>query len=195
MDQRDLCVWNGEWGPVYARKQYEGEATDTINASRFKVLKDQLEIYSKDRLSWSIWTYKDIGFQGMVYVSTNSSYMTLLKDHLAKKHRLAVDAWGADDTQVRDVFQPLLNHIDQEIPEKYRNLYPSPVWKLSDRVTRLARNILVSEFLVKEWADHFVGKSEKELDEIAASFKFEACLKRDGLNAILTENAKLVSQN
>lgn len=47
MDQRNLCVWNGEWGPVYARKQYEGEATDTINEHRYKVLKDQLEIYNK----------------------------------------------------------------------------------------------------------------------------------------------------
>lgn len=47
MDQRGLCVWNGEWGPVYARKQYEGEATDKINEERYKVLKDQLDIYNK----------------------------------------------------------------------------------------------------------------------------------------------------
>src|SRR4051812_39610846 len=109
----------------------------------------------------------------MVYVSTESPYMTLLKEYLAKKHRLAIDAWGADDSHVRDVFQPLLDHVTSEVPEQYRNIYPAPVWKLSDRVTRLARNILVSEFLIKEWADHFVGKSEEELDRIAASFKFE----------------------
>lgn len=47
MDQRGLCVWNGEWGPVYARKQYEGELTDTINEERYRVLKDQLNIYNK----------------------------------------------------------------------------------------------------------------------------------------------------
>lgn len=47
MDERSLCVWNGEWGPVYARKQYEGEATDKINEIRFHVLKDQLGIYNK----------------------------------------------------------------------------------------------------------------------------------------------------
>jgi len=29
------------------------------------------------------------------------------------------------------------------------------------------------------------------LDEIAASFKFENCLKRDGLNKILTDHAEL----
>ncbi|GLB42763.1 putative glycosyl hydrolase 5 (cellulase A) family protein [Lyophyllum shimeji] len=192
MDERGLCVWNGEWGPVYARKQYEGEATDSINESRINVLKDQLSIYNQDRLSWSIWTYKDIGFQGMVYVSTSTPYMTLFKDLLAKKHRLAVDAWGADDTAVRDVYQPLIDHVTTEIPREFQNLYPHPVWKLDSRVTRLARNILVSEFMIREWADKFVGKSEQELDEIAASFKFEMCEKREGLNRILMENAKLV---
>ncbi|KAG6841639.1 Endo-1,4-beta-xylanase 5 [Blastosporella zonata] len=192
MDERKLCVWNGEWGPVYARKQYEGEATESINESRYKVLKDQLAIYNEDRLSWSIWTYKDIGFQGMVYVSTETAYMTLFKDFLAKKHRLAIDAWGADDVAVKQVYQPLIDHVLQEIPEKYQNIYPHPVWKLDSRITRLSRNILISEFMIKEWADHFKGKSLEEIDEIAASFKFDACLKRDGLNKIMSENAKLV---
>ncbi|KAF8882259.1 glycoside hydrolase family 5 protein [Infundibulicybe gibba] len=129
MDQRGLCVWNGEWGPVYARKQFEGEVTDQINAQRYKVLKDQLDIYNKDRLSWSIWLYKDIGFQGMVYVSTSTPYMQLFSKFLDKKHRLAVDAWGADDTHVKDVYQPLTDHILEEIPEKFRHIYPHPVWK------------------------------------------------------------------
>ncbi|KAG6879107.1 Endo-1,4-beta-xylanase 5 [Termitomyces sp. T32_za158] len=192
MDQRGLCVWNGEWGPVYARRQYDGDATDCINESRYKVLKDQLSIYNEDRLSWSIWLYKDIGFQGMVYVSTKTPYMTLFKDFLAKKHRLAVDTWGADDAAVNHVYQPLVDHILQEIPPQYQELYPAPVWKLDARVTRLARNILVSEFMIKEWADHFVGKTMEEIDALAASFKYEHCLKREGLNRILTENAKLV---
>ena len=83
---------------------------------------------------------------------------------MAKKHRLAIDAWGADDSQIRDVYKPLTDLIVKEVPEEYRNLYPSPVWKLTDRIGRLSRNILVSEFLVKEWAEHFKGKSEEELD-------------------------------
>ncbi|KAJ3807473.1 glycoside hydrolase [Lentinula aff. lateritia] len=194
MDARGLCVWNGEWGPVYARKQYEGDATEKINEVRYHVLKDQLSIYNKDRLSWSIWLYKDIGFQGMVYVSTKSAYMTKFADFLAKKHRLAVDAWGADVSAVEHVYQPLINHVLEEIPERFRDLYPAPVWKLSDRVGRLARNILVAEFLVNEWAAHFVGMNEAQLDELAKSFLFEECEKREGLNKILTDNATLVKE-
>ncbi|EPT02267.1 hypothetical protein FOMPIDRAFT_127526 [Fomitopsis schrenkii] len=194
MDQRGLCVWNGEWGPVYARKQYEGELTESINEERYHVLKDQLNIYNKDRLSWSIWTYKDIGFQGMVYVNLDTPYMTLFKDFLAQKHRLAIDAWGADDTHVRPVYQPLIDLVQKEIPVEHQNLYPFPVWKMSDRVGRLARNILVSEFLVRPWAEHFRGKSFEEIDAIAKSFSFENCLHREGLNTILTDNAKLVAE-
>ncbi|KAF7364900.1 Glycoside hydrolase family 5 protein [Mycena venus] len=192
MDERGLCVWNGEWGPVYARKQYEGDETEKINEIRYHVLKDQLGIYNKDRLSWSIWLYKDIGFQGMVYVSTSTPYMTLLRDFLAKKHRLAVDQWGADDSSVRHIYKPLIDHVLEEVPLQYRDIYPHPVWRLPERVALLSRNILVSEFLVKEWADHFVGKSMDELDELAGSFKFEACEKREGLNKVLTDNAKAV---
>lgn len=47
MDERGLCVWNGEWGPVYARKEYEGDAMDEIHERRYNVLKDQLELYAK----------------------------------------------------------------------------------------------------------------------------------------------------
>jgi hypothetical protein len=130
----------------------------------------------------------------MVYTSLDTPYMTTFKDFLAKKHRLAVDAWGADETYVHDTYQPLIDLILKEVPEKYRNLYPAPVWKLTERVGRLARNILVAEFLVKEWADHFIGKTDEEIDAIAASFKFENCLKRDGLNDALTANAKLSQQ-
>ena len=129
----------------------------------------------------------------MVHVSQETKYITLLEDFLAKKHRLAVDAWGADTASVQHTYQPLIDHIAKEIPPENQALYPAPVWKMSDRVGRLSRSILVAEYLVKEWAEHFRGKSEAELDEIAQSFKFENYLHRDGLNKILTANAALVA--
>lgn len=128
----------------------------------------------------------------MVYVARDTPYMTLFKSFLAKKHRLAIDAWGADTSQVQHIYQPIIDHIQQEVSEEHQKLYPYPVWKLSDRVGRLTRNILLSEYLVQEWAEHFRGKSEEEIDAIAQSFQFEKCLHREGLNKILTENASLV---
>lgn len=67
MRERGLPIWNGEFGPVYARKQYDGEGSDATNESRYQLLKDQLEVYDEAEISWSIWLYKDIGFQGPSY--------------------------------------------------------------------------------------------------------------------------------
>ena len=130
----------------------------------------------------------------MVHVSRETPYMVLFRDFLAKKHRLAIDAWGADTSAVQPVYQPLIDLIKQEVKPEHQELYPAPVWKLQDRVGRLARNILVSEFLVREWAEHFAGKSEAEIDEIAKSFAYANCLKREGLNKVLTDNASLVAE-
>lgn len=194
MDQRGLCVWNGEWGPVYARIEYEGEETDAINERRYMVLKDQLDYYHEDRLSWSIWLYKDVGFQGMVYVSKSTPYMTLFKDFLAKKHKLAIDSWGADDTYVRHIYDPLVDLIKNNVAdEKYLNRYPYPLWTIKERVNRVARANLLGEVFVQEWAEHFKGFDEAKLDELAQSFKFENCLKRDGLNKVLTEHAHQIA--
>ncbi len=53
--------------------------------------------------------------------------------------------------------------------------------------------MLVAEFLVGEWAEIFRGLDEEELDVLAKSFRFENCLKREGLNDVLKENAKTVA--
>jgi len=188
MDERGLCVWNGEWGPVYARKEFEGENWEEINEVRLRVVKDQLDIYSKDRLSWSIWLYKDIGFQGMVYVSQETPYMKLFKSFLLRKHKLAVDAWGKDDTHVKYAYQPIIDLIRSENDPRMLKLYP-PIWSVEERVTRIARTILFAEFMVKEWAEHFRGMDEAQLDELAKSFRFENCVKREGLNKVLREYA------
>lgn len=209
MDQRGLCVWNGEWGPVYARRVYDGEETDRINATRYMVLRDQLELYNKvsnlliliqswrrtchssvnkDTLSWSIWLYKDIGFQGMVYVSPDTPYMTRFGDFLLRKHRLAADAWGADDKEVKHIYDPVVQHVLDVVPESKRKLYP-PIWGVEGRVTRISRTILVAEYLVAEWADLFRGLDESELEALARSFHFDNCLKREGLNDVLRKNA------
>lgn len=62
MDQRGLCVWNGEWGPVYARKQYDGTNTDAINGRRFHVLQDQLAIYNEASLLCSFFESRMLTF-------------------------------------------------------------------------------------------------------------------------------------
>lgn len=49
-------------------------------------------------------------------------------------------------------------------------------------------SILLAEYYVQEWADHFIGINEKDLDEMAASFKFKNCVQREVLNNALSEH-------
>jgi hypothetical protein len=42
-----------------------------------------------------------------------------------------------------------------------------------------------------EFAEQFAGMSMEDLEECAKSFSFAACRKRDGLNAIMRDHAKL----
>ncbi|KZV89608.1 glycoside hydrolase family 5 protein [Exidia glandulosa HHB12029] len=187
MVERGLAVWNGEFGPVYARAEVEGSGYEEINERRLHVLRDQLQLYEEAKVGWSIWLYKDVGFQGMTFVDRSTPYMQLMQSLHAKKQRLVVDEWGADDSkpEIRAIYEPLEKLIEANVEEKYRTLYPMPHWTLRRRVARFARNTLVAEFLVQEWADLFRGKTRQELDDIAASFKFENCVQRMQLNDIL----------
>ena len=104
-----------------------------------------------------------------------------------------VDPWAADEAPVRAVYEPLIDLIWREVAPEHRELYPAPVWEFTDRVGHLARNILLAEFLVREWAEHFAGKSDAEIDALARSFAFSNCLRRESLTGALAENASLAA--
>ena len=125
----------------------------------------------------------------MVHVGLETPYMKLFEKFHQKKYTLAVDSWGASFAGIQHIYSALENFIIEAVPDEAdRRLYPYPIWQFSDRVAKISRNIMLAEFLVKEWAEHFRGMGEKELDELAASFKFEHCGKRDGLNQVLMEH-------
>ena len=67
MNERNLPVWVGEFGPVFT-------GNPDIDKYRYKLLIDQLSIYKELNLSWALWTYKDIGIQGIVYADPESRW-------------------------------------------------------------------------------------------------------------------------
>lgn len=183
-------IWNGEFGPVYANPADDPNHA-LVNARRYAVLGKQLTIYRADRISWSIWLYKDIGFQGMVHAAPDSPYMTLLAPFLAKKKRLGLDKWGRDDTHVGHIYKPIIQHLRDEIPKEFVDQRYPQVWKIEGHVHRVIRETLFSEIMCWEYAKYFEGKTMEELDALAASFKLENCVARDGLNEILRKDAEV----
>lgn len=193
MKKHNVPVWNGEFGPVYA-SDFRGDSDpESINKVRYQVLKDQLQVYKKGNpsgdgspISWSIWLYKDIGLQGLTYVSTDSKWYQVFGDWLKKKKDLGLDSWGCDiKPEYEKYYKALGDHFRDNIPEKYYGaLYP-PFMDIDTYISRVTREMLFSQYCQHEYADLFVGLDYDELDELAASFKFENCIKRDELNSIL----------
>lgn len=53
-----------------------------------------------------------------------------------------VDAWGVDDTPVRELFQPLIDWTNQAVPG-LKNKYPS-TWNEKRYLRRVVREILIA---------------------------------------------------
>ncbi|CAN6594939.1 hypothetical protein TRVA0_001S00320 [Trichomonascus vanleenenianus] len=189
-------VWNGEFGPVYSSKARGDSHIEETNEQRFKVLRDQLAIYKTGDpsgdgkpISWSIWLYKDIGYQGLTYVSEDSKWFKVLKPWLDKKKKLGLDKWGRDaDPQLeKDLYDPIKKHFSEVISEEHQKEFYPKFFGISTYVDRVLRELLLSQFLAAEFAEYFRDLSFEELDEMAASFKFENVKKRDTLNKYLSE--------
>jgi endoglucanase len=166
-------IWIGEFGPVYP--------TDIpVQQWRLALLADQLEIYREHDAGWSLWTYKDIGLQGMVYARADSPYLTRIAEVLDAKRRLGADSWGGSDAGIRSILDPVDELFDREFPD----FDPYP-WGRQKFIATLVRHILLAEPLVERFARAFAGVGPDEAAALAASFRFENCVERTELSEVL----------
>jgi hypothetical protein len=168
-------IWIGEFGPVYT-------GDEAVDASRYQLLRDQLEIYHEHGASWSLWTYKDIGLQGLVHTRPDCAYLRRIAPVLAKKARLGADAWGGDDSAIRHVLGPIEALFDQEFP----SFDPYP-WGRRAWVSTLVRNILLAEPLVDDFGRCFTDVGPEEAEALAGDFAFTACTPREPLAEVLRQ--------
>ena len=168
-------IWIGEFGPVYTGDPERDEQRD-------RLLRDQLEIYAEHAASWALWTYKDIGLQGLVYTPPESAYVQRISPVLEKKARLGVDSWGAVDTGVRHILDPIEETFASEFPD----FDPFP-WGSQRWIALLVRHILLAEPLVGDFGRCFEGVSPDEAESLAACFSFDQCVRRDRLAETLRQ--------
>ncbi|RMY47932.1 hypothetical protein D0863_15517 [Hortaea werneckii] len=188
MFKHNVPCWNGEFGPVYANPALD-EGSAEINSARYALLDEQLNVYDKYRIHWSIWLYKDIGVQGMLHLDPSSKWLRTISPFLEKKRLLQVDAWGRyPSPAIENLIAPLVDFIDAHAP-KSKEQYPTP-WATERQITRLVNQLWMARCLSDEFAELFRGMGEEELEECARSFHFESCLQRDGLNKALMAHAE-----
>ncbi|TMR24018.1 glycoside hydrolase family 5 protein [Nonomuraea turkmeniaca] len=167
-------LWVGEFGPVYT-------GDPALDTQRLQILRDQLEIYDGQDVGWSLWTYKDVGLQGLVHAS--GPYLHRFGDFLAKKQRLGADRWGSTMEESADVLAPLHQLIEAEFP----GWDPYP-WGARYQSDDLIRHILIAQALLPEYAELFRGLGDDELFALADSFLLEQCVRREPLLELLADN-------
>ncbi|MEV0967897.1 glycoside hydrolase family 5 protein [Microtetraspora glauca] len=167
-------VWVGEFGPVYT-------GDPETDAQRYQILRDQLEIYDAHDAGWSLWTYKDVGLQGLVHAA--GPYMDRFGPFIAKKTRLGADRWGSTMEEAADQLAPLHRLVETEFP----SWDPFP-WGARYQTDDLLRHILIAQALLPEYADLFRGLSDEELIALADSFALARCVRREPLLDLLAEN-------
>jgi endoglucanase len=182
MLEHNVPTWVGEFGPVYT-------GDPEADAMRYQLLRDQLHIYARHGVSWSIWTYKDIGLQGVVYAAPEAPWMQRIRPILEKKFRLGVDAWGGLDAEIRNVMEPL----EELFAKEYPDYHPFP-FGIQREIQLLVRNILLAEPMLPEYGELFRGMGKAEIDEMMRSFRFENCVRREELAEILAEYSRASSQ-
>lgn len=171
--ENDAPVWVGEFGAVFS-------GDPARDANRCEIIRDQIGIYDRHGAGWSIWTYKDIGKMGLVYLSPESPYMKRLEPGLDRKERLGVDSWTSTGREVAGATDPILQLIEREFPNRESLTFDS-AWM----VDRLLRGIMLSEALVPEFVAAFSGLSEEELDGLLQCFRLQNCVIREPLAHVL----------
>jgi hypothetical protein len=159
----------GEFAPIYT-------GDESVDADRRQMLADQLDIYRDHDASWTAWTYKDVGVQGLLTVRPDSPYLKHFGDFVAKKKRLAADQWGTDGIGEREATQPFQDLVAREFP----SFDPYP-WGRFDWVRTLIINIGLAQPLAHEYAELFRGLDDDQLDAFASSFSFARCDVRTSL--------------
>ncbi|KAM5346310.1 hypothetical protein ACJ41O_009315 [Fusarium nematophilum] len=187
-DRFKTAIWNGEFGPTW---ESDDKDADEINACRANLLAEQIRIYEEIDMDWSIWLYKDMGRMGMIRSSPESAWNKLVRDFAQRKIDLQLDGVTVCANPETDKpIDELVAWIDKVSPSAGKT-YPSN-WDTKNHILRRTLLTFVADSFCGEFAELFRGKSFEELEELARSFAFENCVKRDELNRVLEEHARSV---
>lgn len=165
--------WVGEFGAVYNGPA--GEVDDRLHA-----LEDQLAVYESEGAHWTLWTYKDCGVLGWVTLDPSSPYMRLTEGIRKSKVALDTDFWlhWLPDPPFRRDREALAAKM-LEVP----GVDMSPEAHATH--VSLALSTYAGALLQPAYASLFRELSEKELDDVLASFRLDQCIPNERLIEVI----------
>ncbi|KAF8423406.1 hypothetical protein EV426DRAFT_669088 [Tirmania nivea] len=106
MKRNHLCIWNGEFSPVYANEEDDGPDWLAINVSPMDMLEYQVQLYESEKISLSMEGYR-IPRNGLHPPQTHPGSHSSTT-WLQKKQKLNLDYWG--NRPQPDVVQVIQTH-------------------------------------------------------------------------------------
>lgn len=186
--ERKRPSWVGEFGALFDGPV---DAPNQADLARLAALRDQLAVFNRYEQHWTIWTYKDVGAQGLAVPKEESEYMRRIRPILALKRRLGLDPWTARGRGALIAASAgLIELLAQAVAEELSD------YSLDYRA--LARDFLehavsgrIANALAPLYAARFADLSGEEIERMhREAFEFSNCLKRPALIAVLREAMK-----
>jgi endoglucanase len=164
-----------EFGPVH------GDDPAAV-PSRLRVLWDQLSIYEQHGASWTIWTYKDVGVQGLMQIAPDSAWLRLLGPTIERTRRLGALYWGVPPDVARAAYPDVHALVEREFGS-----LPWYPWGPGREVGAVVGENLIAGFLAAGLEPLFKDLDDTDLEALADSFRFERCVEYSELTDRLVE--------
>jgi aryl-phospho-beta-D-glucosidase BglC (GH1 family) len=171
-------TWVGEFGAIYRGTKFDQD--------RLRVVDDQIAGFDSHGVSWTLWTYKDIGMMGTAYVRPDSEWMRRTQRIRDLKSRLGCDTWGqltksAGPTTVLALGKAFYRDAQKANVKLEKDPFTFPFSQASRQII----GIFLSELIVDAYAEQFRDMTEKQIDKMMQSFAFKNCNIRQGLANVL----------
>jgi hypothetical protein len=163
----------GEFG-FNTRRSGDGEI------HQLRAFCDQLEVYNRAGVHWTLWTYKDAGSMGWVQLHPESPYLKAIRPVLEAKDLLRTDfGWlGGFPPEIEAPIEALASRIAGVIPE----LDPATNRRY---FSQAAMSTYTADQLQELYVRVFVDRSETEIDTLLQSLELDRCYQRPELNAAI----------
>ncbi|WP_244363704.1 glycoside hydrolase family 5 protein [Thermus brockianus] len=181
--ERNLPCYVGEFGALYDAP-YETPSLGDL--ARLAALDVQMSVFNRYGTHWTLWTYKDLGTQGVRVLDPSSRYSRYLAPFLTIKRRLGVDEWTARSKgPVANGIRNLIMQIEAEIIEHFRD-YAFPTRSLEEVLLLSTLYGHIANALNPYFARAFAGLSAAEVYEVVKEgVRFEHTKERRVLAEVL----------
>lgn len=183
MLERNLPSWCGEFSTFFDG----GILNPTIqDFARLSALRDQLLIFNRYDQHWTIWTYKDIGHEGLVCTDPASEYYRRISPLQTIKRELSLEPFL--DRKIGGVFADVQNIIQKTARSVALNYHDYSL-EYDSLIKSMGEQSIccrITETLAPLYANAF---SDMTADEIVSmvkeAFSFEHMLQREPLEEVL----------